>query len=57
MKIINELLQDKENFVLLEHEEGVYYIFKDQKTLKKFKVTPVNNDKVLYEWMTTDGTN
>ena len=57
MKIINELLRDKENFVLLEHEEGVYYIFKDQKTLKKFKVTPVNNDKVLYEWITTDDTN
>lgn len=51
MKIINELLNDKENFVLLDKEEGQWYLFMDQKTLKKMKILPVTHDKVTIEYI------
>lgn len=52
MKIINELLKDKDNFHLLEHnEEENYYIFVDQATIRRFKVFPVNDEKAEFEWM------
>lgn len=42
MRIINELLKDTDNFSLLEHNTTEnFYIFVDQKTIRKFKVFPV----------------
>ena len=52
MRIINELLKDTDNFSLLDHNTTEnFYIFVDQKTIRKFKVFPVNDNKVQFEWL------